>query len=59
MNPSSVKFPGFRPDDYFPFPKLKKWVGGGTSGSTDDIIVESNGFIDNLDKSYYLDRFKN
>ena len=51
--------PPYSPDlaasDYFLFPNLKKWLGGKTFYSNDEIISQTYTYLEDLEKSYFLE----
>ena len=54
-----VPYPPYSPDlapsDYFLFSNLKKWLGGKTFSSNDEIIDQTNAHFKDLEKSYFFE----
>ena len=51
--------PDSAPSDYFLFPNLKKWLGGKRFYSNDEIISQTHTYFEDLEKSYFWERYKN
>ena len=43
------------PSDYFLFSKLKKWLGGKRFYSNDENFSQTNTYLEDLEKSYFLE----
>ncbi|KAG5311087.1 SETMR methyltransferase, partial [Acromyrmex insinuator] len=50
--------PDLTPCDYFRFPNLKKWFGGKRFTTREQLIVETEAYFEESDKSYYSDGLK-
>ena len=46
------------PSDYFLFSNLKKWLDGKIFDSNDEIILQTNTYFKDLDKTYFLEVIK-
>jgi len=46
------------PCDFFLFPNMKKWLGGKRFTSNEEVIVETEAYFAEFDKSYFLDGLK-
>lgn len=56
--PHPAYSPDLAPCDYYLFPNLKKWLGGKRFESNKEVITETNGYFESLEKTYYLEGIK-
>ena len=50
--------PDLAPSDYFLFPNMKTWLGGGRFSSKEEIIASTNEYFEGFDKNYFLEGIK-
>jgi len=51
--------PDLAPCDFFLFPNIKKWLGGKRFTSNEEVIDQTEAYVEEFDKSYFLDGLKN
>ncbi|KAG5335599.1 SETMR methyltransferase, partial [Acromyrmex charruanus] len=56
--PHPTYSPDLAPCDYFLFPNLKKSFGGKRFTTREQLIAETEAYLEGLDKSYYSDGLK-
>lgn len=50
--------PDLAPCDFFLFPNMKTWLGGKKFSSNEEVIVETEAYFEEFDKSYFLEGLK-